>query len=86
MEFSQETPIALVLPFTFGEVGTPALRGIVRELKHVPYLSQIVVGIDGAVGLRQWRKAQHFFEQLPQKPVMLWNDGPPDAGPVPQAR
>ena len=76
VEFSQETPIALVLPCHIREVGTTALKCIVRELKHVPYLSEVVVGIDGAAGSRQWRKARHFFEQLPQKPVLLWNDGP----------
>lgn len=75
-EFSKETPIALVLPCHIREVGTKALRGILRELKHVPYLSQIVVGVDGAPGIRQWRKARHCFAQLPQKPVLLWNDGP----------
>jgi len=75
-EFGQETPIALVLPCHIREVGGKALKGIVRELRHVPYLQQIVVGIDGAAGLRQWHKARRFFEQLPQKPVLLWNDGP----------
>jgi glucosyl-3-phosphoglycerate synthase len=76
LEFSKESPIALVLPCHIREVGTAALKHIVRELRLVPYLRQIVVGIDGANGLRQWRKARHFFEQLPQKPVLLWNDGP----------
>ncbi len=76
VEFARETPIALVLPCHIREVGTTALKGILRELKHVPYLSQVVVGIDGATGLRQWRKARHCFSQLPQRPVLLWNDGP----------
>jgi glucosyl-3-phosphoglycerate synthase len=76
VEFSRETPIALVLPCHIREVGTRALKTIIRELKHVPYLAQVVVGIDGAPGVRQWRKAQRFFEQLPQKPILLWNDGP----------
>jgi glucosyl-3-phosphoglycerate synthase len=74
-EFAEETPIALVLPCHIRELGTPALRGIVRELKNVRYLKQIVVGIDGASG-REWRKACRFFSQLPQKPTLLWNDGP----------
>jgi glucosyl-3-phosphoglycerate synthase len=34
-----------------------------------------VVGIDGA-NRRGWNKARHFFSQLPQKPTLLWNDGP----------
>ncbi len=74
-EFAQETPIALVLPCHIREVGTRALRLIARELKNVSYLKQIVVGIDGA-NLRGWRKAKRFFAQLPQKPTLLWNDGP----------
>ncbi len=74
-EFARETPIALVLPCHIREVGTKALRLIVRELKSVNYLSQIVVGIDGA-NLRGWRKARRFFSQLPQSPTLLWNDGP----------
>ncbi len=74
-EFARETPIALVLPCHARELGTPALRGIVRELKNVRYLKQIVVGVDGA-GVREWRRAWRLFSQLPQQPVLLWNDGP----------
>lgn len=74
--FSHETPIALVLPCHIRELGTSALRAIVRELKSVRYIKQIVVGIDGATRKRDWQKARTFFRQLPQKPVLLWNDGP----------
>lgn len=75
VEFAKETPIALVLPCHVRELGSPALRGIVRELKQVCYLEQIVVGIDGA-NAREWRRARKIFSQLPQKPTLLWNDGP----------
>lgn len=75
-EFSKETPIALVLPCHIRELGTPALRNIARELSRVQYLKQIVVGIDGATRPRDWQKARKFFAQLPQKPMLLWNDGP----------
>lgn len=74
-EFAQETPIALVLPCHIKELGTPALRNIVRELRTVPYLKEIVVGVDHA-GAREWRKVKKFFAQLPQKPTLLWNSGP----------
>jgi glucosyl-3-phosphoglycerate synthase len=75
LEFARETPIALVLPCHVRELGSPALRGIVRELKQVHYLKQIVVGIDGAHA-REWPRARKIFSQLPQKPTLLWNDGP----------
>ncbi len=76
VEYSTETPIGLVLPCHVRELGTRALRGIARELRGVPYLRQIVVGIDGARTRREWKRACTFFKALPQKPVLLWNDGP----------
>jgi glucosyl-3-phosphoglycerate synthase len=75
-EYTQETPIALVMPCHFKELGTRALRQIVNELKNVTYLKQIIVGIDGATRARDFAKAGRYFRQLPQKPVLLWNDGP----------
>ncbi len=76
VEFSKDRPIALVLPCHISELGTRGLHGIVRELAGVPYLRQIIVGIDGATHRRDWERARAFFGQLPQKPVLLWNDGP----------
>jgi glucosyl-3-phosphoglycerate synthase len=75
LEFSKQTPIALVLPCHVRELGTAALRGIIRELKNVRYIKQIVVGIDGANAVT-WKRAKRIFGQLPQKPILLWNDGP----------
>ena len=74
-EFSKETPIALVLPCHTRELGSAALEGIARELKEVRYLRQIVVGIDAAT-VEEWEQARTFFAQLPQEPVLIWNDGP----------
>ena len=76
VSFSKETPIALVLPCHIREMGTKALRAIVRELKSVPYLKQIVIGIDGPARIGEWRRIHSFFSQLPQKPMLLWNNGP----------
>lgn len=74
-QFTQETRIALVLPCHARELGTPALRHTVKELRGVSYLQQIIVGIDQA-GAREWRRARKIFGQLEQKPILLWNDGP----------
>ncbi len=75
LAFSAETPLSLVLPCHAKELGTAALRGIIRELQTVRYLGQIVVGIDGA-DAEAWAHAKKLFGGLPQKPVLLWNDGP----------
>jgi glucosyl-3-phosphoglycerate synthase len=74
-DFTQETRIALVLPCHVKELGTPALRQVMRELRNVTYLKQIIVGIDGA-NAREWARARRVFSQLPQKATLLWNDGP----------
>lgn len=74
-DYTRETPLALVLPCHARELGSRALRGIIRELKNVDYLAQIVVGLDGATK-RDWRRARKLFSALPQRPVLLWNDGP----------
>lgn len=74
--FSEETPIALVLPCHVKELGTRALNLILRELKSITYIKQIVVGIDGATRARDFVKARRIFRQLPQRPMLLWNDGP----------
>lgn len=71
--FSAGRPIALVLPCHARELGTPALAGIVRHLREVPYLSEIVVGLDGA-NAAAFAKARRLFTGLPVR--ILWHDGP----------
>lgn len=80
VEFAKETPIALVLPCHVRELGTRALRGIAKELRNVPYLRQIIVGVDGAKKVADWKRARNFFRQLPQETTLLWNDGPRVSG------
>jgi len=73
--FAEDTPIALVLPCHAKELGTKALKLMIRELKNVAYLKQIIIGVDQA-GPREWKRARRFFAQLPQKPTLLWLHGP----------
>lgn len=75
-KFSAERPIALILPCHINELGSDALKLIIRELSQVRYLRKIVVGIDGATTLADWQRAQATFAGVPQNPVLLWNDGP----------
>ncbi len=75
MELSREHPMALVLPSLYSELEGPALSGILDELSQVSYLDQIVVGLDRA-SEEQFRHALEFFSRLPQRPNVLWNDGP----------
>jgi len=74
-EYARDTPIALVLPCHVNELGTTALQQMISELQRVDYISQIIVGIDGADEAR-WLEAREAFATLPQNPVLIWNDGP----------
>ncbi|MDH5676427.1 MAG: hypothetical protein OEZ06_30185 [Myxococcales bacterium] len=75
VEFSKNRPIGLVLPSLYSELEGPALGNIVEELSKVPYLSQIVIGLDRADSA-QYTHAREYFSKLPQPHHILWNDGP----------
>ena len=76
VEFSKVRPMTLVLPSLFSELEGPALANIVDELCEVPYLTEIIIGLDRA-NKEEYRYAQEFFSRLPQTNVrILWNEGP----------
>ncbi len=73
--YARERPIALVLPSLYTELEGDALKGIIRELKEVKYISEIVVTI-GPATEEEFRYAKKFFSVLPQKISIIWNTGP----------
>jgi glucosyl-3-phosphoglycerate synthase len=73
--FGQRRPIGLVLPSLYSELSGPALENIVSELAKVPYLEQIVIGLDRA-NADEYAHAKDYFSRLPQNHVVLWHDGP----------
>ena len=75
VSFSQQRPMGLLLPSLFSELEGPALADIVEHLTEVPYLSEIVIGLDRA-NEEQYRYALKFFNKLPQRHRVLWNEGP----------
>ena len=75
LSFSRIRPMALVLPSLYSELQGPALENIINEVAKVPYLNQIVIGLDQA-DERQYKHARDVFGRLPQHHRILWNDGP----------
>ena len=73
--FAQKRSIGLVLPSLYSELEGPALENIVQELMKVPYLNQIVIGLDRA-DEKQFAHAKEYFSRLPQEHTLLWHDGP----------
>ncbi|MPQ75704.1 glycosyl transferase [Hydrogenovibrio sp. JE_KL2] len=74
LNFSQSKPLGIILPSLFSELEGPALKHIVSELKKVPYLSQIVIGLDKA-NAEQFAYAKEYFSEL-ENVKIVWNDGP----------
>ena len=73
--FKDARPMSLVLPSLYSELQASALENIVNELTHVPYLNEIVIGLDRA-NLDEYQHALKYFGRLPQHHRILWNDGP----------
>jgi glucosyl-3-phosphoglycerate synthase len=73
--FSQRNAITLVLPSLYSELKGPALPGIIQHLQQVPYISEIVIGLDRATK-SEFEHARNFFSALPQPTTILWHEGP----------
>ncbi len=75
IHFSKKRPMSLILPSLYSELEGPALSGIIDELVKVPYLEEIIIGLDKATE-DEFKKAKDYFARLPQHHRILWNDGP----------
>ncbi|GAA0852509.1 glycosyl transferase [Aliiglaciecola litoralis] len=75
LTFSKKRPLGLLLPSLFSELEGKAMPKITEQIKQVPYLNEIVIGLDRA-DLAQYKHALRFFKDLPQHHRILWNDGP----------
>jgi len=75
VQFSSQRPMCLILPSLFSELEGAALPGIIDHLVEVPYLNEVVIGLDRA-DEQEYRHAIKFFSRLPQRHRILWNDGP----------
>jgi len=75
IEWGRRYPMALVLPCLYSELEGPALSNMIDEIAQIPYLNEIIIGLDRA-DEDQFRHAREFFGRLPQRHHVLWNDGP----------
>ncbi len=75
VKFAASRPMSLVLPSLYSELQGEALESIVTQLANVPYIGEIVIGLDRA-SEAEFRHAIEFFARLPQQHRILWNDGP----------
>ncbi len=75
VRLAERRPISLVLPCLFSELYGPALPHILDELENVPYLDEIIIGLDSA-NRDEYEYAKEYFSRLPQHHRVIWQDGP----------
>jgi glucosyl-3-phosphoglycerate synthase len=80
IEFSRHRPIALVLPITPTELGSPAIQGIMKNLREIPYLNEIVITLGRTADKDHFRQAKELFSSLPQRHRIIWASGPSLSG------
>jgi len=72
--YSQQMPIALVLPSLFSELQGPALKEILKQLQSVKYLREIVISL-GRANAEEFKHARNFFKDLYSEHKIIWIDG-----------
>lgn len=80
LSYSDDRPVALVLPSLYTELRGPALKGIVEALQSVPYLCQVVVSLSGSASREQYDEMRRLFQDIRtrdhERPTLVWNQGP----------
>jgi len=80
LSYSDDRPVALVLPSLYTELRGPALKGIVEALQSVPYLRQVVVSLSGSASREQYNEMRRLFQDVrtrdDERPTLVWNQGP----------
>ncbi len=75
VKLAKSRPIGLIIPSLYSELSRQALKDIIAILKDIPYIGEIVIGLDGADDF-QFKNALEYFDVLPQHHRVIWNDGP----------
>jgi glucosyl-3-phosphoglycerate synthase len=79
VRYSEERPVALVLPSLYSEIHGPALKRIVEELSRVPYLRQCVVSLSGEADRANFQEMREIFGSVRctdgSGVTVIWNRG-----------
>jgi len=90
LRWSDQRPVALVLPCHIGELREPALKGIVDALQGVPFLRQLVVSLSGTADASEYQAVRRLFDPVRTldggPATVVWSHGPRVARLVDQLR
>ncbi len=76
-DLAKDRPIVLLLPALHQEVERPALPAILSQISDVPYISKVVLSMNG-MDEAQMQQAKSLCREWvgDKKLTLLWNDGP----------
>jgi glucosyl-3-phosphoglycerate synthase len=76
-DLTAQRPVALLLPALYAEVNRPALPAILHQVADVPYISRVVLSMNGMTEDQLGHVREICAKTLGRKPLhLLWNDGP----------
>ncbi|MGD1855440.1 MAG: glucosyl-3-phosphoglycerate synthase [Leptolyngbyaceae cyanobacterium] len=74
-ELTRDTPTAVLIPSLYEELERPALAGIRSHLQDCAFVNTVIVSLYADTA-EQYAKAVEFFQPLPQKTHIIWENGP----------
>ncbi len=74
---AEDKPVVLVLPALYAECERPALPAILTEAARIPYVSLVVLSMNGMLPGQEQRVLELCRDTIPKKPLhLLCNDSP----------
>jgi len=74
IQLSEESPTAVLIPALYEELERPALTKICEHLGQCDFVRSVVVSLY-AQSFAQYANAVKFFDVLPQKTIVIWENG-----------
>jgi glucosyl-3-phosphoglycerate synthase len=72
----RESPIGLVLPITAADMRAEPFANIARQLVEAKFIDTIVVVLNRADSVEDYRATEAIIKQLGERAKILWTDGP----------
>jgi len=74
-KWAVEAPTGVVIPCHANDLHSAAFENIIATLAGLPYIQEVVVGLDAATPT-DFTDARQMLSVLPQRNVVVWHDGP----------
>lgn len=75
VQLSQTSPTAVLIPALYEELERPALTLIREQLSQCQFVQTVIVCLY-AKKADQYQRAVEFFSSMPQKTLIIWENGP----------